>query len=90
MMGQQQQQTMMESVAAFRRIMLVGLVAALMALTMTVSAAAAIADPNHGDAANSGSTAGKCEPPGLSFSNPELPTSGPNGLKVKENCLPSN
>ena len=88
MMGQQQQT--MESVAALRRIMLVGLVAALMALTMMVSAAAAFADPNHGDAANSGSTAGKCEPPGLSFRNPELPTEGPNGLKVKENCVPSH
>ena len=88
MMGQQQQT--MESVAALRRIMLVVLVATLMALVMAVSAASAFAAPNHGSAANPGSTAGKCNPPGLSFSNPELPTSGPNGLKVKQNCVPSH
>ena len=86
MMGQQT----MESVAASRRIVMVVAVAALMALMMAVSAASAFAAPKHGFDANDDSAAGKCNPPGLSFSNPELPTEGPNGLKVKENCVPSH
>ena len=87
MMGQQT----MESVAALRRIVMVVAVAALMGLMMAVSAASAFAAPKHVfDDANDDSAAGKCKPPGLSFSNPELPTEGPNGLKVKENCVPSH
>jgi hypothetical protein len=89
-MGQQQQQQTMESVAALRRIVVVVAVTALMALIMAVGAASAFADPNHGSKANNDSAAGRCGPPGQSVSNPELPTSGAPGPKVKQNCVPSH
>jgi hypothetical protein len=85
MMGQQQQQqqqTMAAAGSALRRMILVLAVAALVAAITMTTAQTAFAGPNLDSAA------GKCNPPGLSFSNPELPTSGPNGLKVKQNCVP--
>ena len=69
---------------ALRRMILVLAVVALMAAITMATAQTAVAAPNPNSAA------GKCNPPGLSFSNPELPTSGPNGLKVKQNCVPSH
>ena len=83
MMGQQQTAAAAAG-SALRRMILVLAVAALVAAITMATAQMAFAGPNPDSAA------GKCNPPGLSSSNPELPTSGPNGLKVKQNCVPSH
>jgi hypothetical protein len=83
MMGQQQ--TMAEQLGGtLRRIILVIAAATLMAMITMVTALTAVATPN------SGSAAGQCGPPGASISNPELPTSGIPGQKVKQNCAPGS
>ena len=82
MMGQQ---TIAEQVeGALRRIILVIAAATLMAVIMMTTALTAVATPNFGSAA------GQCGPPGASISNPELPSSGIPGQKVKQNCAPGS
>ena len=82
MMGQQQ--TVAEQAGGtLRRIMLVVLVAALMALVMAASATSAFAGPNPGSAA------GQCgQAPGQSINNTDHPTSEPFGQAVKHKCAP--
>jgi hypothetical protein len=67
-----------------KRIILVGTVALVMAAMMVATVLPAFAAPNPNSAA------GRCEPPGQSISNPELPSSGPPGQKVKQNCAPGH
>jgi hypothetical protein len=82
MMGQQ---TMAEQVeGTLRRIILVLAAAALMAMITMATALTAVAAPN------SGSAAGQCGLSGASIGNPELPSSGIPGQKVKQNCAPGN
>ena len=69
---------------ALRRMILVLAVAALMAAIMMATALTAVATPN------SGSAAGQCGPPEASISNPELPSSGIPGQKIKRNCAQGN
>ena len=85
-----QQQTVAEQAGGtLRRIMLVVLVAALMALVMAASATAAFAAPNRGEAANDGSAAGQCgQAPGQSINKADHPTSEPFGQAVKHKCAP--
>jgi hypothetical protein len=70
-----------------RHLIMAVTVAALMAAMVVASALPAFATPNP-DTPNPDSAAGRCGPPGQSVSNPELPTSGSPGPKVKQNCVP--
>jgi len=83
MMGQQQQ-TMTAVGSALRHMILVLAAAALMGAMLMATALTAFAAPNPDSAA------GQCNPPGLSISNPQLPTSGPPGQKVMQNCAPGH
>jgi hypothetical protein len=81
MMGQQEM-VAEQAGNELRHLVMAVTVAALMAAMVVASALPAFATPN-GDSA-----AGRCGPPGQSVSNPELPTSGAPGPKVKQNCVP--